>query len=351
MADLGTSKVYGDLTVLKNLTVKLDVNFGGVISGDGSGLTNLNADAVTTGDITPRISWVTTSVEQYGTFYGMGGGSDFVVAAGEALSHYTTQFPAGSRDTEKLWLIADSSVNIKAGIAGSWGTGYDLTFGSNGIISGTFTIDYGLLPITAAQVSNWDDAYSWGNHAAAGYQVLATPNPPTINSTTVVNESIEVTFSASPSADVTAYEVWSDGGIGSFDLIGVIPTSDIQPTMSVVDASFQIGGTINYRVHAVRGGVYSTAATTAVTFTEPTLDVANLDVFAGNTEVYISYVLPVSRFLSHVEIYADDDAIEANLSRTGATLIYSGTSSNFIYKVPEVSKDNFFKFWVECVNG
>lgn len=41
------------------------------------------------------------------------------------------------------------------------------THSASDITSGTFS--YARLPISSAQVSNWDTAFGWGDHAAAGY--------------------------------------------------------------------------------------------------------------------------------------------------------------------------------------
>ena len=189
-----------------------------------------------------------------------------------------------------------------------------------------------------------------GQHASA-FQTVAAPNAPSITSTTVVNETIELVFGQSSTSGVTRYEVWSDGATGSdYSLIAIIPAQDAAASMSVVDTSFDTGGTVAYRVYAVKNGVYSTAATTTKSFTIPSLDVTNMSVVASITNYDIQYDLPETRFLDHIEIYKDAETTLGALSRTGAALVYSGSSDNFTFNVSAADIEKYHQFWVECVS-
>lgn len=194
-----------------------------------------------------------------------------------------------------------------------------------------------------------------GGGYTSWYNILTdrAPNNPSITSTTTVNETIEIVFAASTSGDhvaATSYEVWSDGGTGSdYSLIAKIPYNDIASSMSVVDSSFDDSGTIAYRVYAIKNGVYSTASTTTHSFSMPSLDVSNMSVVADTTNYYIQYDMPDTRFLDHVEIYMDAEASSSNLTRTGATLVYSGTSDSYMYNISSSDMEKYHQFWVEVV--
>ena len=176
-----------------------------------------------------------------------------------------------------------------------------------------------------------------------------TPAAPAVTATNIVGETIEVVFSASTTADIDYYQVWSSVDGGSYGLIAQIPDTDFASSMTVIDASFNVSGTIAYRVYAVKSGVYSSPGTASKAFTAPTLDVLNMSVVSLNTAYYIQYDLPDSRFVDHIEIYMDSEASAANLTRTGATLVYSGNNTSYMYAVG--SNNNYHQFWVEVVES
>ena len=178
------------------------------------------------------------------------------------------------------------------------------------------------------------------------------PNNPVITSTTVVNETIEIVFAASTSGDhvaATSYEVWSDGGTGDFSLIAKIPYNDIASSMSVVDSSFDDSGTINYRVYAIKHGVYSTASTTSRAFSMPSFDVSSMSVVPDTNSYHIQYNLPETRFLDHIEIYKDAETTSGALARSGAALVYSGRNPSYKYNIGSSDMDKYHQFWVEVV--
>ena len=209
---------------------------------------------------------------------------------------------------------------------------------SNGTVIQDITLDtYG--HITAIGSVNLDSRY----------QLIAAPAAPTITNTTLSGETVEIVFSQSATAGVNGYEIWSDGGGVSFALIGRIPAQDIAASMSFVDTTFTDTGTINYRVYAIRNGVYSTAATTTATFSVPSLDVANFAAIPDLNAFYLQYDLPVTRFLDHIEIYLDTNASSGSLARANATLIYSGDNPSYVHNISASDRDNYHQFWVECV--
>ena len=181
--------------------------------------------------------------------------------------------------------------------------------------------------------------------------ILDVPAAPSITSTTVVNETIELIFAQSATTGVDHYEVHSDGATGSdYFLIARIPPEDIASSMSVVDASFDDSGTVAYRVYAVKNGVYSSPATTTRSFSMPSLDVSNMSVVPDTNSYHIQYNLPNTRFLDHVEIYVDAETSNSNLARSGASLIYSGSNPSFKYNISSSDMEKYHQFWVECVS-
>jgi len=180
--------------------------------------------------------------------------------------------------------------------------------------------------------------------------ILDIPAAPSITSTTVVNETIEIVFAQSTTTGVDHYEVHSDGATGSdYSLIARVAPEDIAASMSVVDASFDDSGTVAYRVYAVKNGVYSSASTTTRAFSMPSLDVSAMSVIADTNSFYIQYELPDTRFLDHVEIYKDVESTSNALSRSGAALVYSGRNPSYKYNISNSDLNNYHQFWVEVV--
>jgi hypothetical protein len=180
---------------------------------------------------------------------------------------------------------------------------------------------------------------------------IAKPAPPVVNATNIVGETIEVVFEPSPEPNIDYYQVWSSVAGGSYGMIAQVPKSDFAATMTVIDDSFTVSGTISYRVYAVRHGIYSDPATASKAFATPTLDVINMSVVNLNTAYYIQYDLPDSKFVDHVEIYMDVEAVNTNLNRTGATLVYSGSNTNYMYQIGASDLDKYHQFWVEVIES
>lgn len=178
---------------------------------------------------------------------------------------------------------------------------------------------------------------------------IAQPDPPTLNALNIVGETIEVVFDQSPTSGIDKYEIWSSVSGGSYGLIATIPRDDIAPVMTAIDAAFSVSGTQAYRVYAVKNGIYSVAATGSTTFNTPSLSVVNMSVINLNPAYYIQYDLPDSRFIDHIEIYMDAETTSSSLSRTGASLIYSGSNSSYMYQIGASDLDKFHQFWVEVV--
>jgi hypothetical protein len=176
---------------------------------------------------------------------------------------------------------------------------------------------------------------------------VITPAAPSTVTSTIVGETIEIEFNESATSNIDYYQVWSSDDGGDYGIIGQITSDDFSSTMTVVDTTFVTGGTMSYRVYAVRQGVYSTAATTSKSYTVSALSVTNMTVENLNTAYYIQYEKPNSRFIDHIEIYMDSQTTLAALNRSNASIVYSGQNHSYMRGVN--TSNNFHQFWVEVV--
>ena len=173
------------------------------------------------------------------------------------------------------------------------------------------------------------------------------PVTPTTITSTIVGETIEIAFNQSTTSNVDYYQVWSSDDGGDYGIIAQVAPTDFSSTMTVVDTTFITGGTMSYRVYAVREGIYSSPGTTSKTYTVPALSVTNMTVVNFNTAYYVQYEKPISRFIDHIEIYMDSQATSAALNRSNATIVYSGQNTSYMRNVN--ANNNFHQFWVEIV--
>ena len=171
---------------------------------------------------------------------------------------------------------------------------------------------------------------------------------PTSLVTSVVNDTINVTFTASTTTDVSQYLVFSSVAGGDYGLISVIPPEDFASTMSVIDNSFDVPGTQAYRVYAVKNGNYSSPLTGSRAFTAGTVEVLNMSVINLNKAFYVQWSPPSAkgRFVTAYNLYKHENGTAADLDEDSATLIYSGTNTNFMYTISGADNDSFHKFWV-----
>jgi hypothetical protein len=193
-----------------------------------------------------------------------------------------------------------------------------------------------------------------GDLIAGGNKYTLTVNAPTNVTTSVVNETINVTFDASTTSDIDYYLVFSSVAGGDYGLISVIPPQDFGATMSIIDNSFDSSGTQAYRVYAVKNGVYSSAGTSSRTYTVTTpLEPTNMSVVNLNSAYYIQWDKPSTnaRFVTAYNVYKHEAAAQASLSRNSATLIYSGTNTSYMYQISGTDNNNYHQFWVETTVG
>jgi hypothetical protein len=180
-------------------------------------------------------------------------------------------------------------------------------------------------------------------------QIATTPNAPASASATIVGETVDVTFTASTTSNIDAYLVYSSIDGSDYGLISVIPPEDFSSSMSVIDNSFNETGTQAYRVYAMKLGVLSSAATASVSYTVSSAEPTSMNVVDLNNAFYVQWNPPSSneRFVTAYNVYKDENAVQASLSRSNATLIYSGLNTNYMYQINGTNNNNFHQFWVE----
>jgi hypothetical protein len=326
---------------------------GGTITGTGT--IQLDSTVIrTTG--AQSIGGVKTFTDNT-TFNGYirGSGQQLVLNAGESYSVATGQ------TNELVYLNAESGLEINSS-PDNWGSGWagrktttindtsgnstfanditvsggDITLGGTGRIQGVDTVSSGT---DATNKTYVDNAIS--NHRPTA------PGAPTNVSASVVGQTIEVVFGKSSSNNIDYYQVWSSDDGADFGIIGQVPTDDFSATMTIVDTTFNTGGTMAYRVYAVKEGVYSSPTLVSQAYTVGALTVGNMSVVNLNTAYYVQYEKPESRFIDHIEIYMDSQATQGALSRSNASIVYSGQNASYMYNVAK--SRNFHQFWVEVV--
>ena len=328
---------------------------GGTITGTGT--IQLDSTVIrTTG--AQSIGGVKTFTDNT-TFNGYirGSGQQLVLNAGESYSVATGQ------TNELVYLNAESGLEINSS-PDNWGSGWagrktttindtsgnstfanditvsggDITLGGTGRIQGVDTVSSGTDATSKTYVDN----------AISSHRPSA-PGAPTNISANIVGETIEILFGKSSTNNIDYYQVWSSDDGGDFGIIGQIPPDDFSGTMTIVDTTFNTGGTMSYRIYAVKEGIYSSPGTVSKAYTVGALSVSNMTVINLNTAYYVQYEKPVTRFIDHIEIYMDSQTTLAALSRSNASIIYSGDNASYMYNV--ATSKNYHQFWVEVVTS
>lgn len=284
-------------------------------------------------------------------------GQQLVLSAGESYSQATGQ------TNELVYFNAESGIQINSS-PDNWTSGWakrntttindssgnstfanDITvsggniiLGDTGRIQGIDTVSAGTDATSKTYVDN-----AISNHRPSD------PAKPSSAVANIVGDTIEIVFGKSNTNNIDYYQVWSSDDGGDFGIIGQIPPDDFAATMTIVDTTFDTGGTMSYRVYAVKEGIYSDPATVSKVFTVGALTVGTMSVINLSTAYYIQYEKPLTRFIDHIEIYMDSQTTSAALSRSNASIVYSGQNASFMYNV--ANSRNFHQFWVEIVTS
>ena len=258
-----------------------------------------------------------------------------------------------STTAHPLDFMSGSSMSMRIAANGNVGIGTtapssklhingDLTVGGGDIVLGGTGRIQGINTVTAST-----DAASKEYVDAQSY--ITAPNAPASVTTTIVGETIDVTFAASTTSDIDAYLVYSSIDGSDYALISLIPPDDFSASMSVIDNAFTETGTQAYRVYAMKKGVLSSATTGSVAYAVSSAEPTTMSVIDLNNAFYVQWNPPSSngRFVTAYNVYKDENAIQANLLRSNATLVYSGLNTNFMNQISGTNNNNFHQFWVE----
>ena len=284
-------------------------------------------------------------------------GQQLVLSAGESYSQATGQ------TNELVYFNAESGIQINSS-PDNWTSGWakrntttindssgnstfanDITVSGGNIILGDTGRIQGIDTVSAGTDAT---SKTYVDNAISNHRPPA-PGAPTNVSTKIVGDTIEVIFGKSSTNNIDYYQVWSSDDGADFGIIGQVPIDDFSATMTIVDTTFNTGGTMAYRVYAVKEGVYSSPTLVSQAYTVGALTVGNMGVVNLNTAYHVQYEKPESRFIDHIEIYMDSQPTQAALSRSNASIVYSGQNASFMYNV--ANSRNFHQFWVEVVTS
>ena len=246
-------------------------------------------------------------------------------------------------DTDVLYV---DTANDRVGI-GTTSPGYKLEVTGNARVSTNFYIGNVDAVTTATEVLVRQSDRVRGITPANLIDSISAPVTPGSITSTIVGETIEISFNESTTSNIDYYQVWSSDDGGDFGIIAQITPTDFSSTMTVVDTTFVTGGTMSYRVYAVKTGIYSSPGTTSTSYTVGVLNVTNMSVVNLNTAYYIQYEKPLSRFIDHIEIYMDSQTTQGALNRSNASIVYSGQNPSYMRNIGV--SNNFHQFWVEVV--
>ena len=238
-------------------------------------------------------------------------------------------------------LTVNGTIAATGGTSTTWNEAHDNMIISASV-SGTST-----KTITLNQNDGGTITASWSD--LQGTTVTA-PNAPTNLSLSIVNNTVNVTFDASSTSGIDQYLVFGSANGGDYSLISVIEPGSMGSTMSVIDDSFDDSGAQAYRVYAMKTGVMSSALSGSVTYTVSTpVEPTNMSVVNLNTAFYIQWDPPSSnaRFVTAYNVYVHEHGTQGSLSRSSATLIYSGMNTNYMYEISGNNNLNYHQFWVE----
>ena len=265
-------------------------------------------------------------------------GANYLYASASGTSMYvqnTAVFRGGIiNDASNAPVLINDSLKVDVDLEVAGG---DITLGGTGRIQGVDTVSSGT---DATNKTYVDNAIS--NHRPP------PPGAPSNVSASVVGQTIEVVFGKSSStSNIDYYQVWSSDDGADFGIIGQVPPDDFSGTMTIVDTTFNTSGTMSYRIYAVKEGVYSSPSLVSQAYTAGALSVINMSVIELPSAYYVQYDLPLSRFIDHIEIYMDSATTQGALSRSNASLVYSGMNSSYMHSVG--ASRNFHQFWVEVI--
>lgn len=263
------------------------------------------------------------------------------VANATAISGLSTRVT----DDGKLLTVNSSEYTSLAATVNNPTTGVDANAAALGAISSRITDSGKIITANSSEFTSLNNTVTIST---------ATPLNPSIQSLTQDVNFGTVTIVVNTQADdkATRYEIWNSfGDETDYSLIAEVPKNEITGnSFTIVDETITRKTRVYYKVYAVNRDIYSPGTSSNIDLTTNLNDVSDLKVIAGRLDYFITYNLPDSSILSHVEIRVEARTTNDGLfNEVNGTLIYSGENSSYTYEVPLADQDKYHKFWVKTV--
>jgi len=177
-----TQKTAGNLTVGgSNVFVgvdagaKVDLGYSNTFLGDAAGSTMDVLETVAVGAFAGGGSGISTLTQGYSVYLGFRAGG-----SSTAGDNVFIGYDAGLNSTKSNWFILGNRNNAGL-IEGNFSTGNVLIGSSTDNGTNKLQVN-GSISATGGTSTNWNTAFSWGNHASAGYLTSFTETDPTVPS-------------------------------------------------------------------------------------------------------------------------------------------------------------------------
>ena len=229
-------------------------------------------------------------------------------------------------------------------------TGDDINIDTGALTGATVIsdLDFNVTTNTLGHVTDANGTVATRTLTAANLGISA-PNAPASASAAIVGNTVEVTFAESTTSDIDSYLVYSSIDGSDYGLISIVPPDDFAASMSIIDNAFDETGTQAYRVYAIKYGILSSATTASIAYAVSSAEPTTMSVVNLNNAYYVQWNPPSSnaRFVTAYNVYKHEHATQGSLSRSSASLLYSGMNTNFMYQISGTNNSNFHQFWVE----
>ena len=229
-------------------------------------------------------------------------------------------------------------------------TGDDINIDTGALTGATVIsdLDFNVTTNTLGHVTDANGTVATRTLTAANLGISA-PNAPASASAAIVGNTVEVTFAASTTSGIDSYLVYSSIDGSDYGLISIVPPDDFAASMSIIDNAFDETGTQAYRVYAMKYGILSSAASDSISYTVSSAEPTTMSVVNLNNAYYVQWNPPSAnaRFVTAYNVYKHEHATQGSLSRSSASLLYSGMNTNYMYQISGTNNSNFHQFWVE----
>lgn len=168
------------------------------------------------------------------------------------------------------------------------------------------------------------------------------PSQPTGLVLTEINDTVSVVWNVNSTEEITQYELWSSiGDTSNYILRDIISLEEFEgnPTITVIDDSYNLVTTVYYKVFARYMDSYSDALTGNKVLAYSVPDPTALLVGASTNKFSLRWKRPTSRLLENLTVVKDAQVVEGDLSEGAAVEVYEGLAGGMDYEVPSPDPD------------